>query len=76
MAKCPECGALLDIESDEVKEGEILPCPGCDVDLEVVNTNPLEFDVLEEEEEEEEERGKGIRESGEEESEKYGEGKH
>ncbi|MBI4461299.1 MAG: hypothetical protein HY653_00180, partial [Acidobacteria bacterium] len=55
MAHCPECGALLDIESDEVEEGEILTCPECDVELEVVNRNPLEFDVLDEEEEEEEE---------------------
>lgn len=51
MVKCPECGALLDIESDEVKEGEILTCPECDVELEVVNTHPLELDVIEEEEE-------------------------
>ncbi|MFQ5662872.1 MAG: hypothetical protein ACE5HL_03470 [Terriglobia bacterium] len=54
MARCPECGALIDLEEDEVKEGETLPCPECAVDLEVVNTNPLELDVIEEEEEEEE----------------------
>ena len=54
MARCPECGTRLDIDSDEVEEGKILNCPECDVELEVVNTNPLEFDVLEEEEEAEE----------------------
>lgn len=53
MARCPECGALIDLEEDEVEEGETLPCPECAVDLEVVNTKPLELDVIEEEEEEE-----------------------
>jgi alpha-aminoadipate carrier protein LysW len=52
VAKCPECGALIDIEEDEVEQGEIISCPDCAVDLEIVNTHPLEFDVLEEEEEE------------------------
>ncbi|MFQ5925920.1 MAG: hypothetical protein ACE5MH_00605 [Terriglobia bacterium] len=68
MANCPDCGALLDIESDEVEEGEILTCPECDIDLEVVNKNPLEFDVIEEEEEEEE-SGQEARKSDDEESE-------
>ncbi len=54
MAKCPECGALIDIEEDEVEQGEIISCPDCAVELEIVNTHPLEFDVLEEEDEEEE----------------------
>ncbi|MGH9788350.1 MAG: hypothetical protein ACRD4U_06580 [Candidatus Acidiferrales bacterium] len=55
MAKCPECGALIDIEEDEVEQGEIISCPDCAVDLEIVNTHPLEFDVLEDEEEDEDE---------------------
>lgn len=53
MAKCPDCGALIDIEEDEVEQGEIISCPDCAVDLEIVNTHPLELDVLEEEDEEE-----------------------
>ena len=55
MAKCPECGALIDIEEDEVEQGEIISCPDCAVELEIVNTHPLELDVLEDEDEEEEE---------------------
>ena len=55
MAKCPECGALIDIEEDEVEQGEIISCPDCAVELEIVNTHPLELDVLDEEEEDEEE---------------------
>ena len=55
VAKCPECGALIDIEEDEVEQGEIISCPDCAVELEIVNTHPLELDVLDEEEEDEEE---------------------
>ena len=52
MAQCPDCGALLDIDKDDVQEGETLSCPECAVELEVVNRNPLELDVIEEEEDE------------------------
>ncbi len=57
MPHCPECEALVDVDEDEVEEGEIVSCPECGVDLEVVSTNPLELNLLEEEEEEEEEEG-------------------
>lgn len=54
MPHCPECEALVDVEEGEVEEGEVLSCPECGVDLEVISTNPLELNLLEEEEEEEE----------------------
>jgi len=55
VAKCPECGALIDLEEDEVEEGETFPCPECAVDLEVVNIHPLELDAIGDEDEEDEE---------------------
>jgi len=56
MVQCPECESDLDIEEDEVDEGEIVSCPECGNDVEVVTTNPLELNrVVEEEAEEEEE---------------------
>jgi alpha-aminoadipate carrier protein LysW len=79
VAKCPECGALIDIEEDEVEQGEIISCPDCAVDLEIVNTHPLEFDVLEEEDEEEEgeeSKGEGEDADDEEESEDEDDGFH
>ncbi len=51
MPHCPECDALVDVEQDEVEEGQLLSCPECGVDLEVVSTNPLEVELVEEEEE-------------------------
>jgi alpha-aminoadipate carrier protein LysW len=54
MAHCPECDAVLEIE-DDVEEGAIMDCPECGAELEVVNTNPVELDVISSEETEEEE---------------------
>jgi alpha-aminoadipate carrier protein LysW len=50
MVLCPECETDLDIEEDEVDEGEIVSCPECGTDFEVVTTNPLELNPIEEEE--------------------------
>lgn len=54
MVLCPECETDLDIEEDEVDEGEIVSCPECGTDFEVVTTNPLELNPVGEEEEDEE----------------------
>lgn len=55
MVLCPECETDLDIEEDEVDEGEIVSCPECGTDFEVVTTNPLELNPIGEEEEAEKE---------------------
>lgn len=49
MACCFECEALVDLDTDEVEEGEVVSCPECGMDLEVVTTNPLELRPTEEE---------------------------
>ena len=54
MVYCPECESDLDIEEDEVDEGEVVSCPECGTDFEVVTTNPIELKVVDEEEEEDE----------------------
>jgi alpha-aminoadipate carrier protein LysW len=53
MVLCPECETDLDIAEDEVDEGEIVSCPECGTDFEVVTTNPLELNKVEEEDEDE-----------------------
>lgn len=55
MASCPDCASPLDVEEDEVEEGELISCPECGLELEVVKTNPIEVERVEEEKEEEEE---------------------
>ncbi|MGA7906421.1 MAG: hypothetical protein WCA16_03365 [Candidatus Sulfotelmatobacter sp.] len=59
MVLCPECDTDLDVEEDEVDEGEIVSCPECGTDFEVVTTNPLELKAVEagyEEDDEDEEQ--------------------
>lgn len=46
MATCPECDAAIDIEEEELEEGQTVDCPECGAELEVVGTNPVELDVL------------------------------
>jgi alpha-aminoadipate carrier protein LysW len=55
MASCPDCEAVMDVEEDEVEQGEVINCPDCGAELEVVNTNPIEVKRIEEEEEEDDE---------------------
>ena len=54
MVMCPECESDLDIEEDEVDEGEIVSCSECGTNFEVVAVDPLELSRIESEEEEEE----------------------
>jgi lysine biosynthesis protein LysW len=49
VVKCPECAAVLDVDEDEVEEGEILSCPECEVELEVVQTHPVLLNVISDE---------------------------
>jgi alpha-aminoadipate carrier protein LysW len=55
MVACPECENDLDIEEDEVDEGEIVSCSECGSDFEIITINPIELKPVEEEEDEEEE---------------------
>ena len=57
MVLCPECESDLDIEEDELDEGEIVSCTECGTDFEVVGVGPLELARISEEDEEDEELG-------------------
>ena len=52
MVTCPVCDAELDLEEDELDEGEVLTCDECAAELVVVGVDPLELEAVEEEEEE------------------------
>jgi alpha-aminoadipate/glutamate carrier protein LysW len=54
VVHCPKCAVEIDVDEDEVEEGEILTCPECDAELEVVQTHPVHLNVISEEDEEEE----------------------
>jgi len=38
---CPECDNPLDIDVDEVEEGENVTCDECGTEFEIVSTEPL-----------------------------------
>lgn len=46
MPTCPECDAAIDIEEEEVEEGQIVDCPECGAELEVVSTNPVQVELV------------------------------
>jgi alpha-aminoadipate carrier protein LysW len=43
MPSCPECENSLDVEMDEVEEGDIVVCDECGTEYEVVGVEPLEM---------------------------------
>ncbi len=43
MTSCPECENDLDVELDEVEEGDVLICDECGSEYEVVGVEPLEL---------------------------------
>src|SRR5260370_18793953 len=63
VIRCPEWSAEIDVDEDEIGEGEILSCPECVSELEVSQTHPVHLNLIsddldeEEDEEEEEETG-------------------
>ncbi len=52
MPSCPECENELDIEMDEVEEGDVVACDECGSEFEVVGVEPLELARVEDELEE------------------------
>jgi alpha-aminoadipate carrier protein LysW len=54
MASCPECENVLDIELDEVAEGDLVTCDECGSEYEVVGVEPLELALVSEDLDEDE----------------------
>ena len=50
QAECPECAADVTLP-DDVMEGEIVQCPECGLELEVVQLDPPTLEIAPEEEE-------------------------
>ena len=54
MVKCPECESVIDVEEEDLDEGDPLSCDECGADLRVVGTDPLEIKLADELTEDEE----------------------
>jgi alpha-aminoadipate carrier protein LysW len=54
MTVCPECEADIEMDEYDVDKGEIISCPECGVELEVVGLSPLLLDLAPRDEDEDE----------------------
>jgi len=54
MVTCPKCEGAIDVEEDDVDEGDTISCDECGAALKVLSTDPIELESAEEIEEEEE----------------------
>jgi len=55
MVTCPACEGAIDVDEEEVDEGDTISCDECGAALKVVGTDPLELESAEDLEDEEEE---------------------
>lgn len=54
MVTCPVCDGTIDVDEEDVDEGDSLSCDECGADLKVVSTDPLEIESAEDLEDENE----------------------
>jgi alpha-aminoadipate carrier protein LysW len=53
MVNCPVCDGAIDVDEEDVDEGDSLSCDECGADLKVISTEPLELESAEEADEDE-----------------------
>lgn len=44
MVSCPKCDSAIDVEEEELDEGDVLSCDECGASLTVASVNPVELD--------------------------------
>lgn len=54
MIECPECGADIDVEEDELDEGESILCEECGRNFVVSSVDPIELELEDEDYDEDE----------------------
>ena len=54
MVNCPVCDAVMDVEEDELDEGDEFTCEECGAEVAVVGTDPLEIEPLSDDDDEDE----------------------
>ena len=55
VVRCPKCATEVDVDEDEVEEGEILACPECETEMEVVQIHPVKVNAISEDDDDEDE---------------------
>ncbi len=44
MVNCPKCDSNIDVEEEELDEGDVLSCDECGAALTVASVNPVELE--------------------------------
>jgi len=57
MVTCPVCDGTIDVDEEDVDEGDTVSCDECGADLRVVGTDPLELESADDLEDEDDEEG-------------------
>ena len=55
MVTCPVCEGAIDVDEEEIDEGDTISCDECGADLKVLGTDPLELESVDDLDEDEEE---------------------
>ena len=55
MVNCPQCNSGIDVDEEELDEGDSLICEDCGTSLNVTGVSPLELSVGEDEDDEDDE---------------------
>jgi alpha-aminoadipate carrier protein LysW len=53
MVTCPKCDSPIDVEEEDLDEGDVLSCDECGASLSVASVNPVELETDDDEDEEE-----------------------
>ncbi len=52
MVSCPKCDSAIDVEEEELDEGDVLSCDECGASLTVASVNPVEIKPEDDEDDE------------------------
>jgi alpha-aminoadipate carrier protein LysW len=55
MVNCPKCDAAIDVDEEDLDEGDILSCDECGAALTVGSVNPVELELEGDKDEDEDE---------------------
>jgi alpha-aminoadipate carrier protein LysW len=54
MISCPKCDAAIDVDEEDLDEGDVLSCDECGASLTVTSVNPVELESEDDDDDDEE----------------------
>ena len=69
MVTCPKCQGIIDVDEEDVDEGDTISCDECGAALKAIGTEPLELESADDADDDEEDEEGVIKDDDEEEEE-------